>query len=464
VAGAGLPFPNTNANAWTHPTLKRLIAESRSVDPIIQIERRARELALAGMERGWRGPSFDPVQLAERLDVAVCYRDDIPQTRLFSLGQGRFRLECNPAGDPVTVRLGTARALSRLLLREQTQWTREGDGGSDERVDDWQLEALWNAAAAELLMPAGALPAAEAQILDLTYLLDLQGRLVVSTETLLRRVIKLTDQPAALLACTRSGDPDAGFHLDYMRGSRAWSPQVSAGAQLSGCGVLGACDQIGTPVHAVEAFSGFDEPLRVQAVAIAPYPGHRFPRVLALLQPTQQRPVRFGLAYLRGHAAPRQAEGKAILAQVTDCNENRWQGPGLVSAMEVRYAAARQHEYVDSQPRLMLGDVHLTTLSPDLCVASLIAHDNQGDCASHAGTLRVGALRQALERLSTVACEQKACVHMPLMTSSQDRTLWGVVRDLVTEELLGRGVPVKVYVAPDHQSPVGEATQLTLGL
>jgi hypothetical protein len=48
---------------WTHKSVIKLIDESNE-DPIYEMQRRARELVLRGLESGWQGPPFNAIELA----------------------------------------------------------------------------------------------------------------------------------------------------------------------------------------------------------------------------------------------------------------------------------------------------------------------------------------------------------------------------------------------------------------
>ena len=108
-------------------------------------------------------------------------------------------IEFNPNRRPARLNFSIAHEISHLLFRDHHEHTRYRDG-TYRRRDDWQLEMLCNIAAAELLMPAGALPIRETRDLSLVRLLDQCRRFGVSTEALLRRVVRLTDTQACVFA------------------------------------------------------------------------------------------------------------------------------------------------------------------------------------------------------------------------------------------------------------------------
>src|SRR5690606_13039884 len=153
-------------------------------------EEKARESALEAIEEGWTGPPYDPFALAEALKIDVVAAQDLEDARLLAGGE-RPRIEFNPQRRPARVRFTGAHALGHLLFGDYADRIRYRDP-SKRRDDDWQLELLCNVAAAEFLMPAGAFPEASAADLSLTPLLALRREFQVSTEALLRRVVRLT--------------------------------------------------------------------------------------------------------------------------------------------------------------------------------------------------------------------------------------------------------------------------------
>jgi IrrE N-terminal-like domain/Macro domain len=457
-----------NEERWTHPSVRCLIAKSRAADPLLEIARRARQLALEGMEDGWCGPPFDPFELAERRGIALDAREDVPDARLVLLADGQFRIEFNPMRDQARIRFSIAHELGHLLFVDADKRMRSCDGGTEfpERADDWQHDVLCNVAAAELQMPAGAFPEAEADDLSLPRLMDLRARFGVSTEALLRRAVKLTDQPAALFAGARLGDPEAGFRVDYVVGSRAWCPHLSAGALLPATSVLTRCSVVGHAADAHERWGDEDATMRVQAVGVPPYPGHRFPRVVGLLTPDAKHDRGRMLRYLFGDASDPDVEGPAIIAHITNDAAGRWDGRGFAQSLTRRHPAAAEDyanwAFAQGTPRL--GAVHLTPGTPGVKVASLVAQAGSDDSRTRRHGLRWRALRDALETLAALAHENRASVHMPLIGTGQDGRPWATVRDLVTEELLTRDVAVTVYVSPQSTITREEPAQMALGL
>src|SRR4051812_43612882 len=288
---------------WSHPSVRQLLEESGQHDPYAEIARRAREIVLEALESGWSGPPFDPFELAERAGVDTVPREDLDDARLVSPTGEQPRIEFNPHRRSARVRFSVAHELGHLLFTDHGAQARYRTESHAEhaRSDDWQLEVLCNVAAAEILMPAGAFPAAHADDLSLPHLLDLRAEFGVSTEALLRRVVKLTERAVCLFAATRL--PDGQFRLDYTVPSHAFEHRLPAGQTIGSDTELAHCTAVGFSVDGTEEWPGIDGAVRVQAVGVPPYPGHRFPRVVGLLQPEVDADRRVqGIRILRGDA------------------------------------------------------------------------------------------------------------------------------------------------------------------
>jgi O-acetyl-ADP-ribose deacetylase (regulator of RNase III) len=450
---------------WSHPSVQRLLEESGQRDPYAEIARRTREIVLEALENGWSGPPFDPFELAERAGLETVPREDLDDARLVSPPGEEARIEFNPHRRPARVRFSVAHELGHSLFSDHGQQIRYRTESHAEhaRADDWQLEVLCNVAAAEILMPAGAFPAAQADDLSLPHLLDLRAAFGVSTEALLRRVIKLTDRAACLFAATRL--PDGGFRVDYAVASRAFDQRLSAGQTIDARTVLAHCTAVGFSVDDSEEWPGIEGTLRVQAVGIPPYPGHRFPRIVGLLQPEAEADRRVqGIRIVRGDATQPMREGPVIIAHIVNNAAHRWGGHGFANSLARRIRSADE-DYVawaGNAGHRQLGAVHVAEVDHGLWVASMVAQAGYGE--SKRARLRLPALRDCLEALAGEAQARNASVHMPPIGTGQGATPWPMVRDLILEELVDRDVAVTVYVLEGEPMPeeTPENGQLTL--
>ena len=436
---------------WTHPSVRRLLdaAADHQSDPTAIVEERAREITLKAMEGGWSGPPYDPFVLAESLDIEVVAAQDLEDARLVSV-DGNPRIEFNPQRRPARVRFSVAHEIGHFLFEDYGERIRYRDM-SERSDDDWQLEMLCNIAAAEFLMPAGAFPRVRAEDLSLPHLLDLRAHFGVSTEALLRRVVRLTDRPACLFAAARL-DSEL-FRIDYLVGSRAWRPHLNPGQLLKSNSVLNHCTAVGFSDSATEEWD--DESVVVQVVGVPPYPGHRFPRLIGLLGPTEGADRRGSdIQYMRGDVTKIKRDAPAVISHVVNNEARQWGGYGVAAALSDAYPnAAEEYSAWASQGNNRLGEVHLAQVEDDLWIASLVAQAGYGDAPTKCPRVRLRALRAALKRLSEIVTPLGAGIHMPLIGTGQGGAEWPQVRDLILEELIDHGRDVSVYVLADAQMP-----------
>src|SRR6516225_1895758 len=105
------------------------------------------------------------------------------------------RVQSKPT--PGRLRFSIAHEIAHTLFPDCQQHVRNRAARAHMKDDDWQLEMLCNVAAAELLMPIGSFPDLKDKALSVDALMALQRQYDVSTEALLLRVVRLTDDACA---------------------------------------------------------------------------------------------------------------------------------------------------------------------------------------------------------------------------------------------------------------------------
>jgi len=76
--------------------VRLLLDAAGEKDPVRAITLKARELALSAMDRGWGGPPFDPLRLADLLGILVSPRHDLRDARTLPVSGGKTLIEFNP--------------------------------------------------------------------------------------------------------------------------------------------------------------------------------------------------------------------------------------------------------------------------------------------------------------------------------------------------------------------------------
>jgi hypothetical protein len=333
--------------------------------------------------------------------------------------------------------------------------------------DEWQLEALCNIAAAELLMPAGSLPALTPDALEIRSLMNLRERFAVSTEALLIRVAKSAEQVSCAAFCASRvthGEAAGRIRLDYVIGSPRWKVPLSRGILLPTKTALRDCVAIGYTASATENW-GESPLLQVEGVAIPAYPGDTDPRVVGIISTRGQRPEAQPMVrYVRGDATKPRGERPGIVAQVVNDATANWGGAGFASAVRRTWPAA-QTDFRDwareRGGRLTLGTSRLSSVSERVQVFSMIAQRGYG--ASSKPRIRYEALEKCLLELGTIAARTHCIVHVPRIGAGQAGGSWDVVHDMILECVCSQGVEVVVYDLPGAVPPVTEQQPLGLG-
>lgn len=429
---------------WTNPSVLRFAQDE---DPVAKIERAARELALQAMDEGWPGPPFDPLELAQWRGLKLDARGDIPDARLVPTSDGRSILQYNPLRPRGRLRFSIAHEIAHTLLPDHAQQVRNRAAEDASRADNWQLEVLCNIGAAELLMPLGSFADLAAEPVSIQKVMDIRKQYDVSVEACIIRLVKLATTPMA--AFCASVHKDGHYRIDYVIPAAGWKCPVGVGQAIPDTSVIKEATTIGFTATGHEAWIGNAE-LQVECVALAPYPGSADPRVVGILldpRPKQEQlPV---IQEVDGDALHPRGVGKKVLAHVVPNTTVIWGGRGFASALRRKFPQTWESfmgETVTAKRSPALGEVFLAKVSEDVTVAHMVAQ--QGIGPSKTQRLRYAALAQCLQAVREHALDLGATVHMPRVGTGHGGAQWPVVRELISEELVDKGVKTTVYRLP----------------
>ena len=182
------PFIN-----WTNASVR---AFAKNADPLAAIEQTARALVLKAREKGWEGPPFNPLRIAEmlELEVQIEANSGVADARLVATESGP-KIQFNPQQPRERVRFSIAHEIAHLLFPDWSEQIR--NRGGDRTADDWQLEMLCNLAASEFVLPIGSLSAAS-DIPSIEDLMRQRREYDVSAEAFLIRLAKISKQPIGI--------------------------------------------------------------------------------------------------------------------------------------------------------------------------------------------------------------------------------------------------------------------------
>lgn len=442
---------------WTNPSVLALAGDR---DPVEVVSERARDLVFRAVEQGWQGPPYDPFQLAELMQLRLVPREDLYDARIVAGDKGP-QIEFNPTRPRGRVRFSIAHELAHTFFPDYEQMIHYRSRPEPSPADEWQLELLCNVAAAELLMPVGSFTDLGDEPLRIEPLMALRKKFDVSTEALLLRVVKLTGRPSGVFAAARvdGNDLESPFRIDYVVGSRSWTPPIGRGLLVGADSALGECTAVGYTAKGDAGWAGVDE-LRVECAGIPPYPGQKLPRIAGLVLPDTEAAPERGLTEVLGDAREPRGEGPHLIVHLVNDKTANW-GGAFARALKERWPRAQEafKEWA-SRENLALGNVHVVDIEPNVAVATIIAQKGYGP--SLTPRIRYAALRQALAEIATIADERRAAVDMPRLGAGQAGGDWTIIRELVDEALVRRGVKVTVYTLPG--TSVTEPAQARLAL
>lgn len=442
----------TGQNYWTNPSVRALL-EDTDLDPTEVIAAKALTISLRAMQQGWIGPPFDPFRLADFLKVRVVPREDILDARTVP-GVSGYTVEFNPNRPKARVRYSIFHELAHTLFPDCHDRVRNRVTHSSMKGDAWQLEMLCNLAAAEFAMPVGSMPQISEARLDIHAALELRQKYEVSTEAMLLRLVKLTQQPCAFFSASPIHASASGlrYTLDYARMSKTWSSaRPVSGNELPTGSVVAECTAIGFTARGQERWPVIG-PTRVECVGVPPYPNQTYPRVIGLLKPPKQSAVHLpSITYLKGDASEPRGTGRRIVVQVVNDAALTW-GGGFSLALRKKWPVLQHafRSWAMARRHLRLGNIHVAALDDSLSLASMVAQHGYGP--SPRPRIRYLALQDCLRKVGELAAQRGATVHMPRIGCGLAGGTWGVVSELVSNEVCSRGVDVFVYDLPNKRT------------
>lgn len=470
---------------WTNASVLRFAS---SHDPVNAITERARQVVLEALDQGWQGPPFDPIGLADVLGIPVVPSAGVADARAVPTREG-VRIEFNPNRSAGRRRFSIAHEIAHTFFPDHAEQVRyrsphlpkeQARDGAAESDDGWQLEALCNIAAAELLMPTISLPALRGlSDLHLGRLMEIRRQFDVSAEALLLRVVRLSSAPCAIFSASKHradggaseriwDESDATtapseYRIDYVVGSRTWRSVISRGIPLSSRSVVAQCTGIGTMRAGIESWAG--EAVAVEAVGIPPFPGSAMPRVVGILTEEADRGAEpFLLREVEGDATVPIGGGVQLIVHLVNDRTANWGPDGFAAALRRRYPQVQTdfRDWVANSPKaLRLGNVRIAHAEGDVWVATVVAQRNYGASAGPR-RLRYLALQEGLQFVAQWALREHASVHMPRIGTGQAGGNWGIIRDLIAENLTSSGLPVTVYRLPGAAPEEVSDPQLSL--
>lgn len=444
---------------WTNPSVRVF---SRGRDPIEAVTSDARQVVFDALECGWQGPPFDPFKLAEILGIQTQPATDVFDARTVPIGNSRFRIEFNPDRPTRRTRYSIFHEIAHTRFPDCAQMIRHRGTHNARRSDDWQLETLCNIAAAEFLLPTGAIGRLGPLSPSIDTVLELRAKYEASAEAALLRISRLTSEPALAFSCHR--DRASGrYVVDYATRTAGTGWLLQPGAFLPAQTSAAECTAIGYTAKQNEKWPSMGE-VRVECVGISPFPHEVYPRVIGFIRELKPQAIHgASITYIRGDATSPRGSGKKLVVHVVNDTALNWGGGGFAAAVRRKWPAAHDsftNQVTANRASLRLGNVVAHTVAADLTVASVVAQRGYGFSAKP--RVRYGALREGLVNVSNIAKHSGASIHMPRIGTGLAGGAWPVVEEIVREVLIGAGVPVFVYDLPQGKERLKAQSDLAL--
>jgi O-acetyl-ADP-ribose deacetylase (regulator of RNase III) len=439
---------NTTALRWTN---KSVLALAGNEDPIVAMERKSRELVLQARDKGWIGPPFNPIFIADLLKIPVTANASVADACIVSVG-GRLQIQFNPTQVRERVRFSIAHEIAHSLFDDVGDEVRNR-GGSKSAKDNWQLEVLCNLAASEFVMPLGSI-AARDSLAPLEELMIERRKFDVSAEAFLIRVTKIANEPVVMFCASpvRDASGEQTYRVDYSVSS-ATAPHVPiSGFNVPKDSVVNTCTAIGFTNRGAERW--FDgKKATTECVGIPGYPGSGSPRVAGLIRFSKTEMKGAKVNFVHGDVLKAHGSETRIVCQLVNDQARSWGGGVARSAAKAFPDAQREFSsWITSIPKnRRLGDVHFVQADKKLFLASLVGQTGFGP--SDTPRIRYAALEKCFEKISSFASANAASVHMPRIGSGESGGSWDTVQELVQNSLIADGIPVTVYDLPPKRLP-----------
>ena len=431
---------------WTNPSALNIAAMG---DPIDSISNKSRELVRSALESGWSGPPYDPFWLAEFCGIRTRPSYDLQDARIVPSDKGKIEIEYNPNRPANRIRFSLAHEIAHTLFPDWSIAVRNR-ASSRGLGDLWQLELLCNIAAAEIIMPVG--PEEIEDPLSIQSILRLSEEYAVSSEAALLRSVRLTDQPVCAFVAAAEDNRDE-YRIDYSVNSATFPYTVPPGMTIRKPSVIFECTAIGFTAKGREKWNESLPEFYIESVGISAYPHGKLPRVAGIIRPVgKKQGDNMGIKFLQGDALEPRGQGFRIVAHVVNDTTPNW-GAGFARFLTIRYPEASRDFRawaLNDRNNLSLGKSYLSVVWEDLGIFHMVAQHGYGK--SPTPRIRYNALENCLRQLAAVAKEFSASVHMPRIGTGYAGGSWPVIRELIEDTLVRKGVSVTVYSMPGQKS------------
>jgi Zn-dependent peptidase ImmA (M78 family) len=436
---------------WNNNSVQNLINTSSESNPIDTIRELARALVIDAYNKGWEGPPFDPIKLAQILGIRVLPNESILDARIYSNLDETFIIEYNPHQKESRINFSIAHEIGHTFFPDWKNKVRNRENEKDR--DTWELEFLCNIAASEILLPyaefnneANSIP------LTLESILQISNKYKASVESVFLRFCEVVEKSCAILITSFSDSIQKQLVVEYSKSSKHSPLNIERGYIIPEDSKAYDCLHSGWTSYAIEQWEIFkNTKYKVYAIGLPSIKKQQKERIGIFLVPEFYSESLNGHIYMvNGDATRPRGDGNKIIVQVI--NTSGGLGFGFGRSMSKVWPLSKHSviSWMKDKNDFELGHSRMTQLSSDTYVFQMIAQ--KGIFAKEGSIpLRYDSLKDCLNDLKINALKLNASIHMPQIGAGQAKGDWGIIEGMIYEILVSEGIDVTVYVLPGSQ-------------
>lgn len=433
---------------WKNKSVIQLLSEESKSDPVEIIKERAKKLVVESIDKGWKGPPYNPLDLARFLKIDISPNDNVIDARTIPIGKNKFLIEYNPFERESRINFSIAHELGHFLFSDCSDEIRNRESKvAYGKGEQWELEFLCNVAASEILLPYGSfIEDANKANLNIHSLIELSNKYKASLEAVMLRFTSVTNKSCGIAFATFRND---SLIVDYSKTSKDFGVNFSKNFVIPFTSEAYSCKYSGRTSSENVRWEILDgRHFRLSYVGLPPLPQQSNQRVGIFFVPLDIESIKESKIKIEfGDAREPLGAGNKIIAQLI--NTSGGVGFGFGRAMAEAWPETKHSiaNWKNDTKNFRLGKTKMFELEKGLFVFQMLAqqgiHAKRGEIP-----LKYSALRLCLKELAKSALEINASVHMPQIGAGQAGGNWDIIQEMIFSELVLKEIDVTVYILP----------------
>lgn len=431
---------------WNNKSIQKYLEIKNSLDPISEIREDCRQLVLDALDKGWSGPPFNPLELADILGIPITPNESVPDARIIPTGVNKYLIEYNPFQIESRVNFSIAHELAHTLFPDCANQIRNR---AIEEEEDKQLELLCNIGASEILLPYGQFTQdATTTKPEIEGLLELSNKYKASLEAVLLRYVEVIDQPCAI-AVGHIGPQNSNLTVDYFKSNSDFPGILKIGYKIPKNSIANECVTPGWTSRKVESWSTFSEKTSVFAIGLSTFRNSKTKRVGLLFFPYSTNKIidsrKINLEY--GDATKPRGKGNKMILQLVNSSGGLGFGFGKSLSKNYPVVKTKLESWKSNKKEFNFGEIQVFKVAPSILVCQMLAQ--KGLFAKDGQIpLNYSALRLCLQKIKTYIGDNKIDIVMPQIGAGQAKGDWSIIQSLIYEELVLNGINTTIYLLP----------------